>query len=204
MPKKQGQGIMNNKIIPIWIAGVDEVGRGPLAGPVLAAAVILDPNRPIEGLNDSKLLSERKRESLFGIIKDKAIAWSIGRAEVEEIDAINILQASLLAMKRAIEGLSIMPSEVLVDGIHAPKIHIPVQTIIKGDQTVPSISAASIIAKVTRDSEMVAYDLEYPKYGFAEHKGYPTKAHLAALIKYGATSIHRKSFAPVKLVAEEC
>lgn len=187
-----------------WIAGVDEVGRGPLAGPVLAAAVILDPLKPIEGLNDSKLLSERKRESLFGIIKDRAIAWSIGRAEVEEIDALNILQATLLAMQRAIAGLPVIPTEVMVDGIHAPKLKMPVSKIPKGDQTVPSISAASIIAKVTRDSEMMQYDLAYPHYGFAAHKGYPTKAHLAALAKYGPTPIHRRSFAPVKLVVEAC
>jgi len=182
----------------LWIAGVDEVGRGPLAGPVIAAAVILDPRHPIEGLNDSKLLSARKRESLFGEIKDKAIAWAIGEASVAEIDQINILQASLLAMARAVDGLSIAPQEVWVDGIHAPSVTYPVKTIIRGDQTEPAISAASILAKVTRDALMTELDLLYPGYGLAQHKGYPTKAHIEVLSRLGVTALHRRSFAPVQ------
>jgi len=182
------------------IAGVDEVGRGPLAGPVVAAAVILDPEHPIFGLNDSKLLTERKRESLFGEIKDKCLAWGIGIAQVDEIDNINILQASLLAMQRAVAALDISPDEVWVDGNQAPNVPYPVTTIIKGDQTIPAISAASILAKVTRDALMVELDACHPGYGFAAHKGYPTKAHISALTQHGITPIHRRSFGPVKLV----
>ena len=184
------------------IAGVDEAGRGPLAGPVVAAAVILDPKYTIEGLNDSKLLSERKRESLFGAIKDKALSWGIGVAQVEEIDDINILQATLLAMRRAVLALDITPDEVWVDGNQAPLLSIPVTTIIRGDQTVPAISAASILAKVTRDALMVEYDACHPGYGFADHKGYPTKSHILALNRHGVTPIHRRTFAPVKQVLE--
>lgn len=181
------------------IAGVDEVGRGPLAGPVVTAAVILDLNKPIEGLNDSKKLTEKRREQLAPIIKQNALAWSLGRAEVEEIDQINILQATLLAMKRAVEGLDIQPDHALIDGNKAPDLACPVTTIIKGDQSEPAIAAASILAKVARDNEMVEMDNKYPGYGLAQHKGYPTKQHQEALIKLGVTDIHRRSFKPVKL-----
>ena len=184
------------------IAGVDEVGRGPLAGVVVAAAVILDPNNPIEGLTDSKKLTEKKREALSKEIKDKALSWSLGRAEQEEIDEINILQASLLAMKRAVEGLSIKPDHLKIDGNKEIDMQISMETIIKGDSKVAAISAASIIAKVARDKEMLALDAQYPEYGFAKHKGYPTKAHREALIKYGATPQHRVSFKPVREVIE--
>lgn len=181
------------------IAGVDEVGRGPLAGPVVTAAVILDPNKPIEGLADSKKLTERRRELLEPIIKENALAWSLGRAEPEEIDQINILQATLLAMKRAVEGLHIMPSHALVDGNQAPKLACPVTTIIKGDQSEPVIAAASILAKVARDREMTMMEKQYPGYGFAQHKGYPTQSHQQALLDLGVTKIHRRSFRPVQL-----
>jgi len=184
------------------MAGVDEVGRGPLAGPVIAAAVILDPENPVQGLMDSKKISEKKRNILAKEIREKALAWAIGRAEHDEIDAINILQASLLAMKRAVESLSIKPELVLVDGLHCPDISYNVKAIIKGDSKVPAISAASIIAKVARDSEMVALDSQYPGYGFSRHKGYPTKMHVDALKELGVSSIHRKSFAPVKQLLE--
>ncbi len=180
------------------IAGVDEVGRGPLAGPVVAAAVILDPSRPIEGLADSKKLSEKKREALELIIKQSALAWSLGRAEVDEIDHLNILQASLLAMKRAVESLAIPPSHALVDGNRCPDLACSVQAIVGGDSSEPAISAASIIAKVARDREMKELDIKYPGYGLAKHKGYPTKAHIEALQQLGVTAIHRRSFGPVK------
>ena len=180
------------------IAGVDEVGRGPLAGAVVAAAVILDPNNPIKGLTDSKKLTEKKREALSKEIKDKALSWSLGRAEQEEIDDINILQASLLAMKRAVEGLNIQPDHVQIDGNRCPDMNYSMEAIIKGDTLIPEIGAASIIAKVARDHEMVELDKLYPEYGFAGHKGYPTKKHREALEKYGVTPIHRKSFAPVR------
>jgi ribonuclease HII len=180
------------------IAGVDEVGRGPLAGPVVAAAVILDPLHPIEGLTDSKKLTAKKREELFEVIQQGALAWAIGRAEVEEIDRINILQASFLAMQRAVKALPIKPSEVLVDGNKAPDFGIPAKAIVKGDLSVPAISAASILAKVTRDREMVAFEEQFPGYGFAKHKGYPTAQHRAALQKLGLTPIHRRSYAPVQ------
>ncbi len=182
------------------IAGVDEVGRGPLAGAVVAAAVILDPQRPIVGLNDSKKLTEKRREKLAVEIREKALAWSLGRAEVEEIDEINILQATFLAMQRALEGLHIQPDLVKIDGNHCPKLAYTMEAIIGGDATVAEISAASIIAKVARDAELVALDALYPQYGFAKHKGYGTAAHLAALREFGATPIHRRSFAPVKNV----
>ena len=180
------------------VAGVDEVGRGPLAGAVVAAAVILTPERWIDGLADSKVLSEKRRNELDILIRERALAWSIGRAEVEEIDQINILQASLLAMKRAVEGLSIRPEHLKIDGNKEIPMTISMETIIKGDSKVASISAASIIAKVARDKEMVVLDMQYPEYGFAQHKGYPTKAHREALIKYGPLSCHRKSFKPVR------
>ncbi|MEJ2360377.1 MAG: ribonuclease HII [Gammaproteobacteria bacterium] len=181
-----------------YIAGVDEVGRGPLAGPVVAAAVILDPARPIEGLADSKALSETRREHLAELIRERALAWAIGRAECEEIDRINILQASLLAMRRAVLGLQPQPEFALVDGNRCPELPCQSEAIIKGDASVAVISAASILAKVSRDREMVALEQEYPGYGFASHKGYPTKAHLAALARLGVTPLHRRSFGPVK------
>lgn len=185
------------------IAGVDEVGRGPLAGPVVAAAVILDSNKPIAQIRDSKSISEKGREQLFFIIERASFAWSVGRAEVHEIDKMNILQASLLAMERAIQRLKIKPDQVLVDGNHCPNISYPVEAIINGDQTVPVISAASIMAKVIRDREMIIYDAYYPEYGFAAHKGYGTKRHLNAIAKYSITPIHRRSFRPIKdLLAE--
>jgi len=184
------------------IAGVDEVGRGPLAGAVVAAAVILDPNNPIEGLRDSKKLSEQKREFLFSEIQSKSLAWGVGRAEVEEIDQINILQASLLAMQRAIAVLSFLPEHVLVDGNRCPAGDLPMTAVIKGDDRVDVIAAASIIAKVTRDRELVTLDEVYPGYGLAQHKGYPTKAHIAALQTLGVSDIHRRSFGPVKKILE--
>ncbi|HHR6078781.1 TPA: ribonuclease HII [Providencia alcalifaciens] len=180
------------------IAGVDEVGRGPLVGAVVTAAVILDPNNPIEGLADSKKLSEKKREKLFDEIKEKALCWCIGRAEPEEIDQLNILHATMLAMKRAVEGLSIQPEFVLVDGNRCPKLTMPSQAVVKGDSLVQEISAASILAKVVRDREMVELDKAFPEYGFAKHKGYPTAYHLEKLAEFGATEFHRKSFAPVR------
>ena len=182
----------------LLVAGVDEVGRGPLAGPVVAAAVILDPARPIVGLADSKKLSEARREALAPIIREQALAWALGRAEVEEIDAINILQASLLAMRRAVLALSVAPEFALIDGNRCPELPCPAEAVVKGDSRVAAISAASIIAKVARDHEMVALDAIYPGYGLAGHKGYPSPAHLAALNKLGVTTIHRRSFAPVR------
>ena len=179
-------------------AGVDEVGRGPLAGDVVTAAVILDPKRPIEGLNDSKKLTDKKRDALFDIICEKALAWSIARASVKEIDQMNILQASLLAMKRAVETLTIQPEHVWVDGNKMPKWSYPAEAVVKGDSRVAAISAASILAKVTRDREMIAFDQQYPGYGFAQHKGYPTALHRDAIKKLGICPIHRSSYAPVK------
>jgi ribonuclease HII len=183
----------------IYIVGVDEVGRGPLAGAVVAAAVILDPNKPIIGLNDSKKLTEKRREQLEPIIQKNALAWALGRAEAQEIDGINILQATLLAMKRAVEGLHIKPTHALVDGNQAPNLACAVTTIIKGDQSEPAIAAASILAKVARDREMQVMDELYPGYGFAKHKGYPTKYHQQALMTLGPCIIHRRSFKPVQL-----
>lgn len=184
------------------IAGVDEAGRGPLAGPVVAAAVILDPSRPITGLADSKKISERKRIKLAEEIFDKSMCCAVARAEVEEIDELNILQASLLAMSRCIKALSVVPELVLVDGQFCPDVDYPVQAIIKGDSKVPAISAASIIAKVTRDRQMVELDRLYPGYEFAIHKGYPTKTHIMILNKLGVSPVHRRSFSPVKKVIE--
>lgn len=183
-----------------WVAGVDEAGRGPLAGAVFAAAVILDPERPIAGLNDSKKLSEKRRETLFVEIQAKALAWSIAEASAAEIDAINILQASLLAMQRAVAGLSRLPTEVLVDGNRAPAFACPARAIIGGDALEPCISAASILAKVARDHTLLELHARYPQYGFDRHKGYPTAAHMAALQAHGACPEHRRSFAPVKRV----
>ncbi|MCX8514265.1 MAG: hypothetical protein RL017_860 [Pseudomonadota bacterium] len=180
------------------ICGVDEAGRGPLAGSVYAAAVILDSNNPIAGLKDSKKLSSSKRDSLFIEIKQKALAYAIAYATVEEIDRLNILQATLLAMKRSIQALAVQPQLVLIDGIHAPKIEITTQTIIKGDAKIAAISAASILAKVARDLNMLEMDQKYPQYGFKQHKGYGTKSHIAAINEYGILPIHRKSFAPIR------
>ncbi|WP_318375081.1 ribonuclease HII [Enterobacter sp.] len=180
------------------VAGVDEVGRGPLVGAVVTAAVILDPSRPIVGLNDSKKLSEKRRLALFDEIKDKALSWSLGRAEPHEIDELNILHATMLAMQRAVAGLHIAPEYVLIDGNRCPALPMPSMAVVKGDSRVAEISAASIIAKVTRDAEMAALDLTFPQYGFARHKGYPTAFHLERLAMHGATEHHRRSFAPVK------
>ncbi|WP_139853672.1 ribonuclease HII [Acinetobacter pullicarnis] len=183
----------------MYIAGVDEAGRGPLVGSVVAAAVILDPLRPIEGLNDSKKLTEKKREKLFIEIQEKALAWCVAEASHTEIDELNILQATFLAMRRAVEGLQITPHKVLVDGNQIPKgISIACEAIVGGDATHAEISAASILAKVTRDRDMKALDLEFPQYGFAKHKGYPTKAHFAAIEAYGVIAQHRRSYAPVR------
>lgn len=182
------------------IAGVDEVGRGPLAGPVLAAAVILDPQRPIAGLNDSKRLSPTRREALEPLIQQQALAWALGRAEVEEVDRLNVLGASMLAMQRAVAGLSLAPGHVLVDGNRCPALPHPVTAVVKGDARVAAIAAASILAKVARDREMVAAELRYPGYGFARHKGYPSAEHRSALERLGPTPLHRRSFAPVQAV----
>ena len=183
------------------IAGVDEAGRGPLVGSVVAAAVILDPNNPIEGLNDSKKLSEKKREKLFIEIQEKALAWAIAEASAAEIDEHNILQASLLAMRRAVEALSIQPEHVLVDGNKIPQgLAMSCDAVVGGDALHPEISAASILAKVTRDHQMVEMDQKYPQFGFAKHKGYPTKAHFEAIALHGVIDEHRRSFGPVKKV----
>lgn len=182
------------------VAGVDEVGRGPLCGPVVTAAVILDPRQPIVGLNDSKKLSEARREYLYDEICAKALAWCIARAEVEEIDRLNILHATMLAMQRAVQGLSIQPTLVLVDGNRCPVLPMPSRPVIGGDAVEPAIAAASILAKVSRDREMQYLDVLYPGYGLAQHKGYPTPKHLEALQRLGAVPIYRRSFAPVQRV----
>jgi ribonuclease HII len=179
------------------IAGIDEAGRGPLAGPVYAAAVILDPARRIRGLRDSKVLTAEQRESLAIEIRACAIAWAVASADVAEIDTLNILQATLLAMRRAVEALSVVPVEALVDGDHCPRLSCPVFAIIKGDRDVASISAASILAKTTRDALLIELDVLYPEYGFAHNKGYGTPEHLAALGRHGPCAIHRRTFAPV-------
>ncbi|MGD8108191.1 ribonuclease HII [Pantoea sp. FN0302] len=180
------------------IAGVDEVGRGPLVGAVVTAAVILDPAQPIAGLADSKKLSEKRRLALYDEIREKALAWSLGRAEPEEIDRLNILHATMLAMQRAVAGLAVTPDYVLIDGNRCPELPMPSAAVVKGDSLVAEISAASIIAKVTRDREMAELDVVFPQYGFAQHKGYPTAQHLAMLTEHGATPHHRRSFAPVR------
>ncbi|WP_127021099.1 ribonuclease HII [Rheinheimera mangrovi] len=185
------------------ICGVDEVGRGPLVGAVVTAAVILDPNNPIVGLNDSKKLSEKKRLQLAEEIKAKALSWSLGRAEVHEIDSLNILHATMLAMTRAVQGLHIKPEWALIDGNRVPKdIGVQASAVVKGDALVPEISAASILAKVARDDEMQQLDAAYPQYGFAGHKGYPTAEHLAAIKTHGVINEHRRSFKPVRDVLE--
>lgn len=188
--------------LPSLVAGVDEAGRGPLAGPVVAAAVILDPTRPIPGLNDSKKLSEKQRDQLFDLIRERALAWSVARATVIEIDEINILQASLLAMQRAVKRLTIQPQLALIDGNKCPQLDCAAKAIIQGDATEPAISAASIVAKVLRDRLMKMLDKKYPHYGFAKHKGYPTQAHVEALKEHGVSRVHRRTFAPVTLYLE--
>lgn len=182
--------------------GVDEAGRGPLAGPVFAAAVILDSASPISGLSDSKRLAARKRDELSAQIKTRAIAWAVASASVEEIDALNILRASLLAMSRAVERLPVMPQRVLVDGLHRPQLALPVESVVRGDETIAAIAAASILAKVARDRAMLALHRLHPQYGFDRHKGYPTAAHLAALRAHGVSSVHRRTFAPVRALLE--
>lgn len=180
------------------VAGVDEAGRGPWAGPVYAAAVILSPAAPVTGLADSKKLSAKRREALFDVIQRQAAAWAIASATAEEIDTLNILQASLLAMKRAVESLSIRPDEILVDGLHCPKVAMPARAIVKGDSREPAISAASILAKVARDREMHRLHEQYPQYRFDLHKGYGTAVHMTALAAHGVSPLHRRSYSPVK------
>ena len=184
------------------VCGVDEAGRGPLAGPVFAAAVILDPTRPIVGLDDSKKLSEKKRDRLAVEIREKALAWAVASASVEEIDRLNILQATLLAMQRAVAGLTLRPAEILVDGNRLPAFDLPARAIIGGDATVAAISAASILAKTMRDAEMLKLHAMAPEYGLDRHKGYGTAAHLEALHRHGAAAFHRRSFAPVRQALE--
>ncbi len=191
---------MANKGLEILIAGVDEAGRGPLAGPVVASAVILDPYRPIDGLKDSKKLTEKRREALSEVIKESSLSWSVAKASVVEIDKFNILQASLLAMRRAIAALDVTPVQALIDGNRVPELDIPATAIVKGDTKVAAISAASILAKVSRDREMRNLDRLHPGYGFAKHKGYPTREHIEALERLGPLDIHRRSFGPVRRV----
>jgi ribonuclease HII len=190
----------------IWVCGVDEAGRGPLVGAVVAGAVVLDPNNPIEGLKDSKKLTATRREFLYEQIIEKAKAWGVGEASPAEIDDINILQATMLAMRRAVEDLSTRlggwPDKALIDGNRCPELPMPAEAIIKGDAKEPAISAASIIAKVTRDRQMMTLHEQHPEYGFAQHMGYPTEAHFAALKQYGACAEHRRSFSPVRKVLE--
>jgi ribonuclease HII len=190
----------------IWVCGVDEAGRGPLVGAVVAGAVVLDPNNPIEGLKDSKKLTPARREFLYKQIIEKAKAWGVGEASPREIDDINILQATMLAMRRAIEDLvnrlGAWPDKALIDGNRCPELPIAAEAIIKGDAKEPAISAASIIAKVTRDRQMQILHEQHPQYGFAQHMGYPTEAHFAALKQYGACAEHRRSFSPVRKVLE--
>lgn len=179
------------------VCGIDEAGRGPLAGPVVAAAVILDPAKPIAGLNDSKKLSEKKRVLLAGLIRQNALAWCVAEASVEEIDRLNILQATLLAMQRAVAGLAVRPESALVDGNRCPRLEIPAEAVVKGDGKIASIAAASILAKTVRDAGMLTLHAQYPQYGFDRHMGYPTAAHFAALQAHGASPVHRRSFGPV-------
>ena len=190
----------------IWVCGVDEAGRGPLVGAVVAGAVVLDPNNPIEGLKDSKKLSATRREYLYEQIMEKAKAWGVGEASPAEIDEINILQATMLAMRRAIEDLTTRlgawPDQALIDGNRCPELPIAAEAIVKGDAKEPAISAASIVAKVTRDRQMMSLHERHPEYGFAQHMGYPTEAHFAALKQYGACDQHRRSFSPVRKVLE--
>lgn len=201
------KGILAQSVLPanfilpsadILIAGVDEAGRGPLIGSVVTAAVILDPNNPIEGLNDSKKLSEKKRELLFVEIQQKALAWCIAEASHTEIDELNILHATMLAMTRAIEGLIVVPSLALIDGNRCPTTEVACQAIVGGDGLEQAIGAASILAKVTRDRQLLTLDALYPQFGLAKHKGYPTKAHMEAIVQHGVLPEHRRSYAPVK------
>lgn len=179
------------------VCGIDEAGRGPLAGAVVAAAVILDPLRPIPGLNDSKKLSEKKRDALAVLIRERAVAWAVASASVEEIDRLNILHATMLAMQRAVAGLSVRPTGAMVDGNRCPKLDIPCEAVVKGDGKIASIAAASILAKTVRDADMLALHAQYPMYGFDRHMGYPTAAHFQALEEHGASPVHRRSFGPV-------
>ncbi|MFZ2974702.1 MAG: ribonuclease HII [Ferribacterium limneticum] len=179
------------------VCGIDEAGRGPLAGTVVAAAVILDPLRPIPGLNDSKKLSEKKRDALAVLIRERAVAWAVASASVEEIDRLNILHATMLAMQRAVAGLAVRPSSAMVDGNRCPKLDIPCEAVVKGDGKIASIAAASILAKTARDAEMLGLHVQYPVYGFDRHMGYPTAAHFQALEEHGASPVHRRSFGPV-------
>ena len=179
------------------VCGVDEAGRGPLAGPVVAAAVILDPARPIAGLNDSKKLSAKKRMALAGLIRERALAWSVAEASVEEIDQLNILHASMLAMQRAVAALQVTPERALIDGNRCPSLAIPAEAVVQGDAKVAAIAAASILAKTVRDEGMLGLHAQYPHYGFDRHMGYPTAAHCAALAAHGVSPVHRRSFAPV-------
>ena len=189
---------MSELIIPPGlVCGIDEAGRGPLAGTVVAAAVILDPARPIPGLNDSKKLSEKKRDALAILIRERAVAWCVASASVEEIDRLNILHATMLAMQRAVAGLNVRPTSAMVDGNRCPSLDIPAEAVVKGDGKIASIAAASILAKTVRDAEMLALHAQYPQYGFDRHMGYPTAAHFAALEAHGASPVHRKSFGPV-------
>ncbi|APD85385.1 ribonuclease HII [Alteromonas sp. Mex14] len=200
---KQQQKLSWRNCLHKLIAGVDEVGRGPLVGDVVTAAVILDPENPIEGLTDSKKLSEKKRVALAQEIREKALYWNIGRASPEEIDKLNILQATMLAMVRAVEGLSVRPDFVRVDGNRVPAWNYESEAVVKGDSLHAEISAASIIAKVERDNDMISLHEAYPQYSFAGHKGYPTKAHFEAIAEYGILDCYRKSFKPVKALLEE-
>ena len=189
---------MPELIIPAGlVCGIDEAGRGPLAGPVVAAAVILDPARPIPGLNDSKKLSEKKRDALAVLIRERAVAWAVGEASVEEIDRLNILQATFLAMQRAVAALAVLPTSALVDGNRCPQLPMPVEAVVKGDGKIASIAAASILAKTVRDTGMLVLHQQYPAYGFDRHMGYPTEAHCQALAAHGASPVHRRSFGPV-------
>jgi len=182
---------------PGLVCGIDEAGRGPLAGTVVAAAVILDPQRPIPGLNDSKKLSEKKRDALAVLIRERAVAWAVASASVEEIDQLNILHATMLAMQRAVAGLAVRPTSAMVDGNRCPKLDIPCEAVVKGDGKIASIAAASILAKTVRDAEMLILHGQYPMYGFDRHMGYPTAAHFQALEEHGASPVHRRSFGPV-------
>ncbi|TCW30816.1 ribonuclease HII [Gulbenkiania mobilis] len=187
----------------MWVCGVDEAGRGPLAGAVFAAAVILDPERPIDGLADSKKLTAARRESLAEAIRERALAWHVASASVEEIDRLNILQATFLAMQRAVAGLAVVPARALIDGNRVPRqFPVAAEAIVKGDATEPAISAASILAKTARDADLVALDARYPNYGFARHKGYPTAEHLAAIERLGVLPIHRRTFGPIRVLLQ--
>jgi ribonuclease HII len=184
-------------IPPGLVCGIDEAGRGPLAGPVVAAAVVIDPGRPVAGLDDSKKLGEKKREALALLIRERAVAWAVAEATVEEIDRLNILQATLLAMQRAVAGLGIRPTGALVDGNRCPELAIPVAAVIRGDGKIASIAAASVLAKTVRDAAMRMLHARYPQYGFASHMGYPTAAHIRTLEAHGVSPVHRRSFGPV-------